>query len=37
MNLSEELKKFKLQTPISVRYNDLDTLHHVNNATYLIY
>ncbi len=37
MNLTEELKKFKLQTPISVRYNDLDTLHHVNNATYLMY
>lgn len=37
MNLSEELKKYKLQTPISVRYNDLDTLHHVNNATYLMY
>jgi acyl-CoA thioester hydrolase len=37
MNLNEELKKFKIQTPISVRYNDLDTLHHVNNATYLMY
>lgn len=37
MNLSEEIKKYKLQTPISVRYNDLDTLHHVNNATYLMY
>lgn len=37
MNLIEELKKFKLQTPISVRYNDLDTLQHVNNATYLMY
>ncbi len=37
MNLTEELKKYKLQTPISVRYSDLDTLHHVNNATYLMY
>jgi|YNPMSStandDraft_2_1061718.scaffolds.fasta_scaffold00472_13 acyl-CoA thioester hydrolase len=37
MNWIEELKKFKIQTPISVRYNDLDTLKHVNNATYLVY
>lgn len=33
----EDLKKFHLQTPIAIRYADLDTLHHVNNAVYLMY
>ena len=31
------MKKFQFYYPIEVRYRDLDTLNHVNNATYLTF
>lgn len=35
MTISEIKEKFKISTEIKVRYSDLDTLKHVNNARYL--
>ena len=36
-NFDKIIKKFKHQTPIYVRYGDLDTFKHVNNMQYLAY
>ena len=35
MTIEEIKKDFKISTEIKVRYSDLDTLMHVNNAKYL--
>jgi len=32
-----ELDKFPIVVPVDVRYRDLDTFNHVNNAVYLTY
>ncbi len=37
MNREFNTKEFKSKTEISVRYDDLDTLGHVNNKIYLSY
>lgn len=31
------LDQFRYQTPIAVRFSDIDALGHVNNATYMTY
>lgn len=33
----EKYKNFKHATPVEVRFGDLDSLNHVNNANYLTY
>ncbi|TAL63390.1 MAG: acyl-CoA thioesterase, partial [Bacteroidetes bacterium] len=31
------MKRFKHKTPIQIRFKDMDTLHHVNNANHITY
>jgi acyl-CoA thioester hydrolase len=35
--MAEKLSDYKYQTPISIRFSDIDAVGHVNNAVYLTY
>lgn len=37
MNLEEKLLQFKFETPIPIRFSDMDMFGHANNAVYLTY
>ncbi len=35
--MSEQLEQYKFSFPLQMRWNDLDALGHVNNATFITY
>lgn len=35
--MAEKLTDYKFRTPISIRFSDIDSVGHVNNAVYLTY